>query len=53
MLGKWNRFLRWIALFASGAIVLQAAGCDIYLQAAQTALLAALTGLTYFLASNV
>ncbi len=48
-----SRWLRWATLFTSGAVVFQAAGCDLALQAAQTGLLAALTGITFFLARNV
>jgi len=48
-----NRLTRWLLLVASGAVVFQAAGCDLYLQVLQTGLLGALTGITFFLARNV
>ncbi len=50
---KRNRLTRWLLLMAPGAVVLQAAGCDLYLQVLQTGLLGALTGITFFLARNV
>ena len=52
MLRKRNRFFRWLMLAASGTIIFQAAGCD-FIQVIQTGLLGALTGLTYYLASNI
>jgi hypothetical protein len=48
-----NRAMRWLMLVASGTILLQAAGCDVTLQAISTGLLAVLTGITFFLARNV
>ena len=53
MFGKWPRLVRWMTLVASGAIVLQTTGCDLFFQAAQTGLLAALAGGTFYLAKNV
>lgn len=53
MFGKYHRCVRWIMLIASGAIVFQAVGCDLILQGISTGLLATLTGVTLFLASNV
>ena len=53
MYTKRNRVTRWLLLVASGAVVLNAAGCDFYFQAIQTGLLGALTVMTFFLARNV
>ncbi len=50
---NWGRVWRWLALLASGAVVLQAGGCDLTLQFIQTGLLGAIAGITYFLARNV
>jgi hypothetical protein len=47
-----NRFFRWMMLAASGTIIFQTTGCS-FLEVIQTGLLAALTGITYYLASNV
>ena len=52
MLRNPKRFYRWMMLAASGTIIFQTTGCD-YLQVIQTGLLGALTGITYYLASNV
>ena len=52
MLRNRNRFYRWLMMAASGTIIFQATGCDV-LQVIQTGLLAAITGITYYLASNV
>ena len=49
----WNRFFRWVMLLASGAVVLQAGGCDTTLQFLQTGLLGGITGLLYYLSRNV
>ena len=53
MRSKWQRVFRGLAWLASGAVVLQAAGCDTVLQVMQTGFLAALTGITFFLARYV
>jgi len=53
MFNRSSRFYRWLTLAASGCILLQAPGCDTTLQFIQTGLLAAITGLTFFLARNV
>ena len=46
------RLLRVLMMLATGALVLQAASCDLFAPV-QTALLAILTGTTIYLASNV
>jgi len=48
-----NRLIRWLTLLASGAVVLQAPGCDATMQGLQTALLGAMTGMLYYLAKHV
>jgi len=53
MLRKPNRWSHWMMLIASGAVLLQAPGCTEFLELAQTGLLAALAGTTFFLARNV
>jgi len=53
MNSNWNRTTRWLLLAASGAVLLQTSGCDLFLQTLQTGLLAALTGITFYLAQNV
>jgi hypothetical protein len=40
-------------MLASGAVVLQATGCDTTLQFLQTGLLGGITGLLYYLSRNV
>ncbi len=50
---KYQRVVRWLAFATSGAVVFQAASCDLVLQTVQTGLLATLTGLLFFLARNV
>lgn len=47
-----NRMTRVMMMLATGALMLQAAGCDI-VQIIQTGLLGVLTGTTLYLASNV
>ncbi|GMV96275.1 MAG: hypothetical protein HRF43_17900 [Phycisphaerae bacterium] len=44
---------RVLVMIATGCLLLQAPGCDLTLQAISTGLLAALTGITFFLARNV
>ena len=53
MLGKPNRFSRWLILIASGAVLLQATGCEFVMQALQTGFLGAMTAGIYYLARNV
>ncbi len=48
-----QRMVRWLTIAASGAMLFQAAGCDPFLQVAQTGLLAAIAGMLAFLARNV
>jgi len=50
---KWNRMARWVMLIGTGGVLLQATGCDVVLQSLQTGFLAALTGMTYYLARNI
>ena len=50
---KYHRVVRWLALATSGAVVFQAASCDLVLQTVQTGLLATVTGILYYLARNV
>ena len=51
---NWTRCLRWLALIASGAMMLQTtAGCTDTLLAVQTAILAGIGGGVYYLARNV
>ncbi|HSW47156.1 MAG TPA: hypothetical protein VLM89_16455 [Phycisphaerae bacterium] len=50
---KWNRVIRRLMWLGSGAVMLQAAGCDTALNVIQTGLLAGIAGITFFLASNV
>jgi len=52
MYRKCNRVCRWLMWITSGALVFQTTGCDIW-QIAQTGLLAAMTGMTYYLVGNV
>lgn len=44
---------RILMMIATGCLLLQAPGCDLTLQAVSTGLLAALTGITFFLARNI
>lgn len=44
---------RFIIMVATGAMMFQAAGCDLTLQAISTGLLAAIAGITFYLAKNV
>ena len=53
MYRKSNRVFHWLMWVASGALVFQTAGCDPFLQTIQTGLLAVLTGMTYYLTSNI
>ncbi len=53
MLRKLNRCSRWLTLIASGAVLLQATGCDFVMQALQTGFLGAITGGVYYLARNI
>ncbi len=50
---RYGRLLRLVALIGSGAVMLQAASCDLTLQFLQTALLGGIAGGMYFLAKNV
>ncbi len=47
------RFKRVFLLIGTGCLLLQTPACDTTLQAISTGLLAALTGITFFLARNV
>jgi hypothetical protein len=49
----FSRFKSLLLLIATGCVLLQAPTCDTTLQVISTGLLAALTGLTFFLARNV
>ena len=46
------RLLRVLMMLASGALVLQATGCD-WISSINTALLAVLTGTTIYVATNI
>ena len=52
MFGKPNCWSRWLMLIASGAVLLQAAGCT-FVESLQTALLAAIAGQIFYLVQNV
>jgi|KBSSwiStaDraftv2_1062776.scaffolds.fasta_scaffold1639594_1 hypothetical protein len=49
----YNRILRWMMLIGTGAVVLQAAGCQLGLERVQTVLLGGITVLLFQLARNV
>ena len=53
MLGKPNRFSHWLTLIASGAVLLQATGCEFTMQALQTGFLGAITAGIFYLARSV
>lgn len=53
MHARWTQVIRWLTLLGSGSVVFQVGGCDLILQGLQTGLLAAITGILYFLARNV
>ncbi len=53
MLTGRSRIYRWIGLVVAGGFLLQAAGCDLFLQTLQTGLLGAIAGGMYYLARNV
>ncbi|NLX12463.1 MAG: hypothetical protein GXY44_02270 [Phycisphaerales bacterium] len=48
-----SRIYRWIGFVIAGGCLLQATGCDLFLQTVQTGLLGAIAGGMYFLARNV
>lgn len=49
----FSRLKSALLVIATGCVMLQAPACDTTLQAISTGLLAALTGITFFLARNV
>ena len=50
---RLNRYARWLMLIGSGAVLLQATGCQFAMEALQTGLLGGIAGGLYYLARNV
>ena len=53
MHSRLNRWSRWLVLIGSGAVMLQATGCQFAMEALQTGFLGAITGGVFWLARNV
>ena len=53
MSGTLNRCSRWLMLMGSGAVLLQATGCELTMEVLQTGFLGTIAGTILYLARNV